>query len=56
LTGEDPTPRDEVTPPAPEESLADSAAVLHEEGKSLSNKDKDLGEKLIEVFERKDRE
>ena len=38
---------------SPVEPLSDTQADLHEEGKSLSDHDKDLGEKLADIFERR---
>lgn len=46
------SPTPEVPPP--EEPLSDTQADLHEEGKSLSDNDKDLGEKLAEILERRE--
>jgi hypothetical protein len=44
---------DEQTP-AQEESLADTEPAIHEEGKSLNDPSKDLGEKLVEIFEKRE--
>jgi hypothetical protein len=54
----DDSPKDEQPNPASStgESLADTTAELHEEGKALSDQSKDLAEVLSEKLQRGDKD
>jgi len=51
---EEETQPNEQAPPSSEDSLADTKPAIHEEGKSLDDPSKDLGEKLVEIFEKRE--
>lgn len=53
ISGDDDSPAKQPSPAPPaEESLADTTAELHEEGKALTDQSKDLAEVLSEKLQR----